>query len=161
MRAYRKEKDSPSFIEDQRIALKEFDKKAIIAVIDKSGQPASVVTSAISISLSEIPGVAVTAAPDSATLATVSATAPRNIAATPATVTHHNCWSHSPSFSFSDDYKATMPLTVKRKNTVAHQKRPPTKPPTNSNEIIEISEDEDDISDLRRQIKKLRDVWHI
>jgi len=85
MRAYRKEKDSPSFIEDQRIALKEFDKKAIIAVIDKSGQPASVVTSAISISLSEIPGVAVTAAPDSATLATVSATAPRNIAATPAT----------------------------------------------------------------------------
>ena len=62
----------------------------------------------------------------------------------------------------------TLPLTVKRNDT--QQQRPQTKPAQVSNEIIEISDDDDDelprhlnsqtsmIADFRRQINKLREV---
>lgn len=82
--------------------------------------------------------------------------------------TRHNC--RSP---FSDGYEnveTTMPLTVKRKDA-QQQKRPQTA--TDPNEVIEISDDDDDepsrplnsqtsmIADFRRQINKLREVWHL
>ena len=66
----------------------------------------------------------------------------------------------------------TLPLTVKRNDTQQQQQqtRPQTKQAQVSNEIIEISDDDDDelprhlnsqtsmIADFRRQINKLREV---
>ena len=83
--------------------------------------------------------------------------------------TRHNCRTDSP---FSDDYETTMPLTVKRKDTQQQHKRT-QKPATDPNEIIEISDDDDNepprrqdsqtsmIADFRRQINKLREVCGI
>jgi hypothetical protein len=77
----------------------------------------------------------------------------------------------SPSSDDCESIMPTLPLTVKRKDTQQQkQKRPQTKPATDSNEIIEISDDDDDelprrsnpqtsmIADFRRQINKLREV---
>lgn len=81
--------------------------------------------------------------------------------------TRHKYRSESLS-PLSDDYDTTLPLTLKRNDTQQQQNRPQTKPATDANEIIEISDDDDDelprhsqtsmIADFRRQINKLREV---
>ena len=88
----------------------------------------------------------------------------------PPRAARHNCRSDSISFSSSDDGETIIPLTVKRKDT--QQQKPLQKPATDPNEIIEISDDDDEpprhlnsqtsmIADFRRQINKLREVWHL
>ena len=86
-----------------------------------------------------------------------------------------NCRSDSlSSFDDNETVMPTLPLTVKRKDTQQQQQQKrPQKPATDPNEIIEISDDDDDeptrhpntqtsmIADFRRQINKLREVWHI
>ena len=72
----------------------------------------------------------------------------------------HTCSSDSLTFS---DVETTMPPTAKRKDKT---------PAIDPNEIIEISDDDDDrpphlnsqvsmIADFRRQINKLREVCHL
>ena len=64
-----------------------------------------------------------------------------------------------------------MPLTVNRKDETQQRKRP-QKPVTEPNDVIEISDDDDEpprhlnsqtsmIADFRRQINKLREVWYL
>ena len=77
--------------------------------------------------------------------------------------------SDSPNFSSSDLEELTMPVKSKR-NDKMQQRQRPLKPAMAPGEIIEISDDDDGpphpnsqtsmIADFRRQINKLREVWH-